>query len=73
MTQHRTSPLCAAEQRRIQYSHVARRLQARYTNKDDGNLVITVGGKPTRYLWLEAMACVKYLHCDPAKLGVEGL
>lgn len=72
MTQHRKGPMSAAEKRRIRYSEVTRRLQARYTQAD-GNLIITVGGKPTRYLWLEAMACVKYLHCDPSKLGVPGI
>lgn len=71
MTQHRKGPLSAKEQRRIRCREVVDRLQRRYA--PDGHLVLTHNGQPTRYYWLESMAIVKYLHCDPAKLGVEGL
>lgn len=69
---HRTGPLSTREQLRLRYSDVCRRLHQRY-QRPDGRVVTTVGGEATRYYTLESMAAVKYLGCDPQKLGVPGL
>ncbi len=49
------------------YLNCVARLAQRYSR--GGKLIISVGGKPSRYARLEAMAAVKYLGCDPAKMG----
>lgn len=59
-------------QRLDHYSALERRLRKRY-EREDGTIVISVGGIASRYHTLESLACVKYLECDPTKLGVPGL
>lgn len=49
------------------YLNCVARLAQRYSR--DGRLIVSVDGKPSRYARLEAMAAVKYLGCDPAKMG----
>lgn len=73
MTTHRTGPMTAREKRRNRYSETASRLAWRYTDPTTGMLATHVNGQPTRYYTLEALAAVKYLGCDPTKLGVPGL
>lgn len=58
--------------RHDRYLKTCRLLRNRYI--DSRGLVVTHhNGMPTRYYSLEAMAAVKYLGCDPARLGVPGL
>lgn len=54
--------------RHDRYLATCRKLRNRYER--DGMLVTHIGGKPTRYYQLEGMAAVKYLGCDPAKIGL---
>lgn len=49
------------------YLEVCRKLRNRY-QREDGAVIISVGGKYSRYAYLEDLAAVKYLGCDPRKV-----